>query len=70
MSILPMQACWVWEELMPIVDEAIKIGAKAVWMQEGVINEEAATQARRAGLTVVMDRCMMKEHRKLNNKGY
>ena len=48
-----------------IVEEAIKIGAKAVWMQEGVINEKAAAQAREAGLLVVMDRCMFKEHRKL-----
>ena len=53
------------EEVMPIVDEAIKIGAKAVWMQEGVINEEAAAKARNAGLLVVMDKCMRKEHLRL-----
>ena len=53
------------EEVLPIVDEAIKIGAKAVWMQEGVINEEAAARARDAGLDVVMDKCMKKEHEKL-----
>ena len=53
------------EAVLPIVEEAIKIGAKAVWMQEGVINEEAASLAKRAGLLVVMDRCMLKEHRKL-----
>jgi len=53
------------EEVMPIVDEAIKIGAKVVWMQEGVINEEAALRARDAGLLVVMDRCMLKEHKRL-----
>ena len=53
------------EEVPPIVKEAIKIGAKAVWMQEGVVNEEAAAQAKRAGLLVVMDRCILKEHRKL-----
>jgi predicted CoA-binding protein len=53
------------EDVMPIVDEAIKIGAKAVWMQEGVINEEAAAKARDAGLLVVMDKCMLKEHSRL-----
>lgn len=50
------------EDVPPIVLEAVKIGAKAVWMQEGVINREAAAEARKAGLKVVMDRCMLKEH--------
>jgi len=54
------------EEVMPIVDEAIKIGAKVVWMQEGVINEEAALRAQDAGLLVVMNRCMLKEHKRLS----
>ena len=54
------------EEVMPIVNEAIKIGAKVVWMQEGVINEKAASMARDAGLLVVMDRCMFKEHQRLS----
>jgi len=54
------------EEVMPIVDEAIKIGAKVVWMQEGVINEEAASRARDAGLLVVMNKCMFKEHQRLS----
>jgi predicted CoA-binding protein len=57
------------EEVLPIVKEAIKIGAKAVWMQEGVINEEAAARAREAGLMVVMDKCMRKEHLKLHGRG-
>jgi predicted CoA-binding protein len=53
-------------ELVPeIVDAAIRVGAKAVWMQEGVIHEKAAARARAAGLVVVMDRCLLKEHRKL-----
>jgi len=56
------------EEVMPIVEEAIKIGAKAVWMQEGVINEAAAARAREAGLLVVMDKCMLKEHQRLAQK--
>lgn len=56
------------EEVMPIVDEAIRIGAKAVWMQEGIINEAAASRARNAGLLVVMDRCMRQEHEKLSKR--
>lgn len=56
------------EDIMPIVDEAIKIGAKAVWMQEGIINEEAAARARDTGLLVVMDKCMFKEHQRLIQK--
>ncbi len=49
----------------PVVDAAIRIGAKVIWMQEGVVHEEAADKARQAGLEVVMDRCILKEHRKL-----
>jgi len=53
-------------EFVPeIVDQAIRVGATAVWMQEGVVDEEAAARARAAGLTVVMDRCILKEHRRL-----
>ena len=47
-----------------IVDSAIRIGARAIWMQEGVEDEAAAERARRAGLLVVMDRCILKEHRR------
>ncbi|MBU4339677.1 MAG: CoA-binding protein [Euryarchaeota archaeon] len=53
------------EAVPPIVDEAIAIKAKAVWMQEGIVNEEAAAKAREAGIEVVMDRCMKKEYLKL-----
>jgi len=53
-------------EFVPeIVDAAIRIGAKCVWMQEGVTHEEAAAKARAAGLEVVMNRCILKEHRRM-----
>ena|SRR5437879_1756416 len=52
-------------EFVPeIVESAIRIGAKSVWMQEGVIHEGEAERAREAGLEVVMDRCLLKEHRR------
>ncbi|MFC1950941.1 CoA-binding protein [Chloroflexota bacterium] len=53
------------EDVPPLVEDAIKIGAKAVWMQEGVVNEAAAKRALSAGIAVVMDKCMKKEHQKL-----
>lgn len=53
-------------EFVPdLVEAAIRIGARVVWMQEGVIHEEAARRAEAAGLTVIMDRCILKEHRRL-----
>jgi predicted CoA-binding protein len=54
------------EDVEPIVDEAIKIGAKVVWMQENVVNQKAADKAKKAGLLVVMDKCMRKEHIRLH----
>jgi len=56
------------EEVPGITEEAIKIRAKALWMQEGVINEEAAARAGEAGLLVVMDKCMLKQHQRLGAK--
>ena len=47
-----------------IVDEAIRLGVSAIWMQEGVIHEQAAQKAREAGIFVVMDRCILKEHKR------
>jgi len=53
------------DDIPPIVDEAIKVGAKAIWMQEGIVNEEAAQKAREAGLQVVMDACMRATYQRL-----
>ena len=53
------------EEVPQIVDDAIEVGAKIIWMQEGIINEPAAAKARAAGITVIMDSCMRKQHMRL-----
>ncbi len=53
------------ERVMPFVDDAITIGARLVWMQLGIVHEEAAAKARDAGLEVVMDRCMKIEYARL-----
>jgi predicted CoA-binding protein len=54
-------------DVTPVVEQAIRIGAKAVWMQEGIINEDAALLARQAGIPVVMDRCIKKVHEELQD---
>ena len=58
------------EYVMPITEAAIEIGAKAIWFQDGVINEEAAELAEKAGLLVVMDDCMLRQHKALGNSEY
>jgi len=53
------------EHVPPIVEAAIRKGAKAVWMQEGVVHEGAARLAEEAGIVVAMDRCILKDHRRI-----
>jgi uncharacterized protein len=53
------------ERVRGVVESAIRVGAKAIWMQEGVVDEAAAEIARNAGLDVVMDRCILKDHSSL-----
>jgi predicted CoA-binding protein len=53
------------EDVPPVAEGAIRVGARVLWLQEGIVNEAAAARARAAGLTVVQDRCMLKEHRRL-----
>ncbi len=50
------------DEVGPIVDECIALGVKRLWLQDGVVNEEAAERARAAGITVVMDRCVWRDY--------
>jgi len=49
----------------PVVDQCIRIGVKTIWMQLGIVHNEAAAKAREAGIEVVMNRCIMKEHEKM-----
>jgi hypothetical protein len=56
------------EEVPPVVDAAIKAGAKVIWMQLGIANEPAAEKARAAGLTVIMDACILVEHKRRRQK--
>jgi predicted CoA-binding protein len=51
----------------PVVDEAIEMGVRAIWMQEGVVHNESAQKARKEGIQVVMNKCIMKEHLKMKN---
>ena len=53
------------EEVVPIVEDAIGIGARFIWMQQGIVNEEAAGKAEAAGLIVIMDRCTKIDHMSL-----
>lgn len=53
------------DKVPPIVDEAIEVGSKAIWLQVGIVNDAAARKAKGAGLTVVQNRCMMVEHKRL-----
>ena len=55
------------EHVLPIAELAVKISAKALWLQDNVINEEAAEIAERAGLLVVMNDCMLRQHRQIKN---
>ncbi len=57
------------EDVPPIVEEAIQKGARVVWMQLGIVHEEAANKAKAHGLDVVMDRCTKVEHEALERQG-
>ncbi len=56
------------EHVAEVVDECIALGLPAIWLQEGVVDEAAAARAREAGLTVVMDRCIMKDRARMGTR--
>ncbi len=58
------------ENVPPFVDQAIKMGAKAIWLQLGIVHETAVSAARAAGLDAVQDACMLVEHRRLKNQNF
>ncbi len=57
------------KRVRPVVDQAIELAVGVIWMQLGVIHNEAAQKAREAGITVIMDKCMKQEHEKMQGKG-
>jgi len=56
------------DQIEPIVRDAIAVGARVIWMQQGIVNEQAAALAEAAGITVIMDRCMKVDHLQLMGK--
>jgi predicted CoA-binding protein len=58
------------EAVPAIVDDAIAVGAKVVWMQDGIVHNEAAGKARAAGLQVVMNKCMLREHARMGGRSH
>jgi len=53
------------DAVIPVAEEAIEVGAKSLWLQQGVVNQDAATLAEQRGLNVIMDHCIAVEHRRL-----
>jgi predicted CoA-binding protein len=53
------------DKVAPVVDQCLRLGLKAIWMQDGVVNEEAAARAEQAGMTVIMDRCVLDDYTRL-----